>query len=103
MSHVMTHVIATDEYTKDNEANVESIVDAADRYGISGLKLEAGASLVKSMNFDVATKNCALLKEAAMDFAAENKVNVLKNLSKCILQGCPWLDDERFAGSHCEG
>lgn len=72
------------------EANARGIIEAADRYGVTNLKLEAEASLVQSTTFSVNnvlgnllfadSKNCALLKEAAMDFIVENSVEVTKKV-----------------------
>lgn len=71
---------------EDLKANTKDIIDAADKYGVVGLKLEAEASLVASATFTVEnvidnllyadSKNCALLKEAAMDYLVDNGVEV---------------------------
>jgi hypothetical protein len=65
------------------------IIDAADKFGVTTLKLEAEASYVKSLNitlynvmdhFQYAdSKNCALLKEVIMDFIVKNKAEVMEN------------------------
>ena len=75
---------------EDMEANAKDIIDAADRYGVSNLKLEAEASYVQSTTFTVEnvlenllfadSKNCALLKEAAMDFIVENSADAMKQI-----------------------
>jgi hypothetical protein len=67
---------------EDLKANAKDIIDAADKYGIVGLKLEAEASFVTSTTITIVnvmdnllyadSKNCALLQEAVMDFAVEN-------------------------------
>jgi len=69
----------------------KDIINAADRYGIVGLKLEAETTLVTSTTITVANvkelllyayeKNCALLKESAMDFLVGNRNDVLNNVS----------------------
>ena len=72
------------EYAKD-------IIDAADKYGIINLKLEAEAYFVEStiitfvnmmdhLHF-AASKNCALLQEAVLDFVVENSDEVLDKVS----------------------
>jgi hypothetical protein len=71
--------------------HAKEIIDMADRFGVSGLKLEVEACLVRTTTFTVENvmdhlhfadmKNCALLKEAAMDFILDNKVEVLKKVS----------------------
>ncbi|KAL7554431.1 hypothetical protein ACHAWF_017876 [Thalassiosira exigua] len=77
----------TDE---DMQANAKEIIDFADRFGMVNLKLEAEESYVNSINIDVDNfmdnllyadaKNCALLKEAVIDFLMENSENVLENV-----------------------
>ena len=67
---------------EDLKENAKDIIDAADRYGVVGLKLEAEASFVISttITFDNAIEyllyadsvNCALIKEAVMDFILKN-------------------------------
>ena len=71
--------------------SAKDIIDAADKYGIVGLKLEAEASLVSatSITFEntidnllyADSKNCALLKESVMDFIAENSKEAMTKLS----------------------
>jgi hypothetical protein len=78
-------------YTNDiedlqNEAR--ELLDVADRFGCKGLKLAAEAELVASgISVDSAAnmillgdaKNCALLKEAAIDFLAANTTSVMSS------------------------
>jgi hypothetical protein len=71
--------------------HAKEIIDAADKYGVVNLKLETEASFVKGTDFTIEnimehllyaeSKNCALLKEAAMDYIVENKAEVIKKLS----------------------
>jgi len=71
--------------------DAKDIIDAADRYGVVGLKLEAEASFVTSTTITMEntmdnllyadSKNCALLKEAVMDFLVENADEGIKKLS----------------------
>ena len=75
----------------DLNSNAKEIIDAADKYGMSNLKLEAEASFVKETKINLENimdlllysdaKNCALLKEAVMDYIVENKVEVLEKIS----------------------
>ncbi|KAL7529520.1 hypothetical protein ACHAXR_006200 [Thalassiosira sp. AJA248-18] len=75
----------------DLKANAKEIIDASDKYGIVGLKLEAEASLVTSTTITIEnvmdyllyadSKNCALLKEATMDFLVENGNEAFNKLS----------------------
>ena len=72
-------------------ANDKGLIDAAHKYRISILKLEAEACFVKSRMINMENmmkhllyadaKNCALLKEAVMDFIVENKVEVLESVA----------------------
>jgi hypothetical protein len=75
----------------DMKSHAKGIIDAADKYGVVDLKLAAEACLVKTTAFSVEnlldhllyadSKNCALLKEAAIDFMVENKGEVRKKVS----------------------
>ncbi|KAL7524776.1 hypothetical protein ACHAWF_001087, partial [Thalassiosira exigua] len=70
------------------KAHAKDIIVAAHKFGMSNLKLEAEASYFRSttMSLDnvmdnllyADAKNCALLKEAAIDFVAEHGAEVLK-------------------------
>jgi len=76
---------------EDLESHAKEIICAADRFGVVNLKLEAEASYVESTAFSVDNvmenllyadaTNCALLKEAVMDFIVENRAEVLKKVS----------------------
>jgi hypothetical protein len=73
------------------KSHAKEIIDAANRYGVATLKLEAEAFLVEGTTFSLEnvmehliyadSMNCALLKEAAMDFIVENKIKVLEKIS----------------------
>jgi hypothetical protein len=75
----------------DMKSHAEEIIEAADKYGVVNLKLEAEARLVEGTTFTIEnvkelliyaeSKNCALLKEAAMDYVVTNKADVIKKLS----------------------
>ena len=77
-----------DDVTKSRS---REIIDAADKYGIVTLKLEAEAVLVEATIFTMEnvmelmqyaeSKNCSLLKEAALDYIALNKVEAIEKLS----------------------
>ena len=72
------------------------IISAADKYKVVGLKLEAKAILISSTTitfenimellFYADQKNCALLKEATIDFLVENKDEVV---GKVLFDGAP--------------
>ena len=71
--------------------NARDIIDAADKYGVVNLKLEAEASLVTSTTITIenmldnllyaSSKNCALLQEAVLDFVVENSDEVSDKVS----------------------
>ena len=73
------------------KARTKEIIDAANRYGVATLKLEAEACLVVGTTFSLEnvmehliyadSMNCALLKEVAMDYIMENKAKVLEKIS----------------------
>jgi len=75
----------------DMKTHVKDIIDAADKYSIVNLKLEAEAAYVKSTKITMENAmdnllyadalNLALLKEAVMDFLAENHVEAVKKVS----------------------
>ena len=75
----------------DMKLQSKEIIDAANRYGVVNLKLEAEACLVGNTIFTMEnvvehllyadSLNCALLKEAAMDFLFENSDEVAEKLS----------------------
>jgi hypothetical protein len=99
----------------DMKSHAKQIIDAADKYGVVNLKLEAEASLVEGtiltienvmeLLFYAESKNCALLKEASMDYIVENKAEVMKKLSFANAPGTLVMDvlaavsrGERVAG-----
>jgi hypothetical protein len=75
---------------EDMKAHSKDIIDAANRYGVATLKLEAEACLVEGTTFCLEnviqhliyadSMNCALLKEVAMDSIAENRTKVLEKM-----------------------
>jgi speckle-type POZ protein len=75
----------------DMKSHAKEVIDAADKYGVVNLKLEAEASLVEDVTFTIEnvkehilyadSKNLSLLKEAAMDFIVDNKSEVIKKMS----------------------
>ena len=71
-----------------NFSDAKEVIEAADKYGVTNLKLEAEARYVGSLSITMEnvmehlvfadSKNCALLKEAVMDFVVKNKAEILK-------------------------
>ena len=92
----------------DMKANARDIIDAADRYGVVNLKLEAEASYVNSTTITVSnlmnqlhyavSKNCALLQEAVMDYILENGSEVLKGITFDEIPGGSSLFVDLIAG-----
>ncbi|EJK61215.1 hypothetical protein THAOC_18339 [Thalassiosira oceanica] len=72
-------------------ANAKAIIEAADRFGIVNLKLQAEAILTEQTEITVDnmldnllyanSKNLALFQEKAMDFVAENGDKIVGNVS----------------------
>ena len=72
-------------------ANAKSLIDAADKYGVVNLKLEAEVWYVHATKLSTNNlidnllyadaKNLALLKEAVMDYTVKNKKKVIKKVS----------------------
>lgn len=72
----------------DDFSDAEKIIEAADRYGVTNLKLDAEARYVDSVSITMAnvmenllfadSKNCSLLKEVVMDFVVKNKAEILE-------------------------
>jgi hypothetical protein len=89
--HLLYYLYGGKVADDDMKSHAKEIVDAADKYGVVDLKLAAEACLVRATTFSVEnlldlllyadSKNCALLKEAAMDFMLENKVEILEKIS----------------------
>ncbi|KAL7525678.1 hypothetical protein ACHAWF_007243 [Thalassiosira exigua] len=88
--HLLYYIYGGKLTEKDVKTHARELINAADRYGIVGLKLEAEMWYVKLKNIDLENvmelllyadaKNCALLKEATMDFIVENRVEVLQKV-----------------------
>jgi hypothetical protein len=89
--HLLFHLYGGKVADADMKSHAKEIIDAADKYGVVDLKLEAEASLVRATTFNMEnlldlllfadSKNCALLKEAAMDYMVVNQGEVRKKIS----------------------
>ena len=85
--HLLYSVYGVKIIDEDMKWQTNAIINAANRYGVVNLKLEAEAYLVEATTFTMEnvkeqllyadTMNCALLKEAAMDFIVENSAEVM--------------------------
>ena len=93
LSYIYGMKIANDEM----KSHAKEIIDAADRFGVVNLKLEAETFYVEATKITMTnvmelllyaeSKNCALLKEAAMDYIVENKADVIDELSFTDIPG----------------
>jgi len=89
--HILFYVYGGRVPKEDLKAHAKSIIDAADKYSIVNLKLEAEAVYVKETDITMDNaidnllyadaKNLALLKEAVMDFLAENTEEASEKIS----------------------
>ncbi|KAL7452277.1 hypothetical protein ACHAWC_004001 [Mediolabrus comicus] len=89
--HLLYYVYGGSAPEVDLKTHAKAIIDAADKYSIVNLKLEAEAAYVKSTKITMDNamdnllyadaKNCALLKEAVMNFLAENSSDASEKIS----------------------
>ena len=89
--HMLYYVYGGSVPDGELKTHAKDIIDAADKYSIVNLKLEAEAAYVKSTGITMDNvmdnllyadaKNCALLKEAVMNFLAENSVLAAEQIS----------------------
>lgn len=89
--HLLWYVYGGSVKKDDLAAYAKDIIDAADKYSIVNLKLEAEAAYVKSTDITMENaidnllyadaKNCALLKENVLDFLATNCEDVIYEVS----------------------
>ena len=99
---LLSYIYGGKELDDDMKSYAREIIDAADKYGVVNLKLEAEASLVEATTFKIEnvmelliyaeSKNLALLKEAAMDFIVDNKLEVIEKLSFNYVPGALMRD-----------
>jgi hypothetical protein len=89
--HLLYYIYGGKIPNDDMKSHAKEIIDAADRYGVSTLKLEAEVCIVEGTTFSLEnvkelllyaeSKNCALLKEVAMDFLVNKKDEVIGKIS----------------------
>ena len=95
--HMLYYCYGGELSEEDMEENARELVDAADRFGVTNLKLKAEACLVRSATFTpdnildnllyADSKNCALFLEKAMDYVVENRDEVVEKVSFDDLPG----------------
>jgi hypothetical protein len=110
--HLLNYVYGGQVTAGEMKLHATEIIDASDKYGIPNLKLEAEDCLVGASTFSVEnimdhllyadSKNCALLKEAAIDFIVETKVEIIKKVSFKDVPGT-LVSDVLTALSRAEG
>jgi hypothetical protein len=89
--HLLFYVYGGSVAEEDLKTHAKDIIDAADKYSIVNLKLEAEAAYVESIEITIDNaidnllyadaKNCALLKEAVMNFLAANPDETAEKIS----------------------
>src|SRR6056300_1581611 len=89
--HLLYNVYGGSVSEEDLKVHAKDIIDAADKYSIVNLKLEAEAAHVKATEITMDNvmdnllyadaKNCPLLKEAVMNFLAENSSDASEKIS----------------------
>ena len=89
--HLLWYVYGGSIKKEDINTHAKDIIDAADKYSIVNLKLEAEAAYVESTDITMENaidnllyadaKNCALLKETVVDFLAANCDDVIDEVS----------------------
>mmetsp|Transcript_35063 Transcript_35063/g.59542 ORF Transcript_35063/g.59542 Transcript_35063/m.59542 type:complete len:223 (+) Transcript_35063:2-670(+) len=89
--HMLYYAYGGKVAEEDLKENAFDIIDAADKYEVVNLKLETEALFVSSTIITLDNvfelllyshdKNCALLKEATIDFIVENGDDILKKVS----------------------
>ena len=89
--HLLNYIYGGKLSDNDMKSHAKELVNAANRFGVVNLKLEAEAYIVGATTFTMEnvkdlvvyaeSKSCALLQEAAMDYIVENKVEAIEKLS----------------------
>ncbi|KAL9183070.1 hypothetical protein ACHAXT_004857 [Thalassiosira profunda] len=89
--HMLRYAYGGEVPEVEMKANAKDLIDAADKYGVVGLKLQAEACYASSVELTVDnvldnllyadSKNCALLKEVVMEFLVQNGEDILGNVS----------------------
>ena len=89
--HLLFYIYGGSVPEEKLQTHAKDIIDAADKYSIINLKLAAEAAYVQSTDISMDnamdnllyadSRNLALLKEAVMDFFAENHLEAAANIS----------------------
>jgi hypothetical protein len=88
--HLLSYVYGGSVPEEELKTHAKDIIDAANKYSIVNLKLTAEAAYVESTDINMEnamdnllyadSKNCELLKEAVMNFFAENHFEAAANI-----------------------
>ena len=87
--HLLSYIYGCDVPDFGSDPSLaKEVVELADKFGVTNLKIEAEVSYVTSTKIDfdnvmeslqfAVSKNCALLKEAVMDFVVKNKNDIIE-------------------------
>ena len=89
--HMLYYIYGGKISEENLKENAKEIIDACDKYGVVGLKLEAEACYVRTTTITIDnmidnllyadSKNLALLKEAVMDYIVSNKNIIIGKVS----------------------
>jgi hypothetical protein len=89
--HLLYYVYGGEIHDDEFVIHAKDLINAADRYGVTNLKLEAEVWYVHSTKITIENvidnllyadaMNCALLKEVLMDFIVETKEEVMQRVS----------------------
>eukprot|EP00984_Skeletonema_dohrnii_P029599 scaffold20353_cov76-Skeletonema_dohrnii-CCMP3373.AAC.3 len=89
--HLLYYVYGGEISDEDFAVHEKDFINAADKYGVTNLKLEAEVWYVNNTEITIDNvidnllyadaMNCALLKESVMDFIVENKEEVMQRVS----------------------
>lgn len=84
-------------------SHTKDIIEVADKYGVTSLKLEAEVCYVSSLQLTLENvmdqflfaeaKNCAFLKEKVIDFIINNSAEVMKQKKLTNVDGGPSMSD----------
>ncbi|KAL7496851.1 hypothetical protein ACHAWT_005044 [Skeletonema menzelii] len=89
--HLLSYIYGMTIPEEELKTHAKDIIDAADKYSVVNLKLAAEAAYVQSADISLDnamdnllyadSRNCALLKEAVVNFLAENDCEAAANIS----------------------
>jgi len=100
--HMLFYLYGGKVSDEELKANAKDLIDAADKFGVVSLKLEAEVCYVKSTTLTIDnildnllyadSKNCALLKETVMDFMVKSGDDIIGKVSFDNVPGSVVMD-----------